>query len=216
MKREDLSFQDPQQNLDRDDELLLLADKKGGGEVLRFWESTVPFVVLGRTCKEEEDVDLAACLKDGIPVLRRSSGGGTVLQGPGCLNFALILAKGRHPDLASIASSYTYILTKVITALKDCGVCAEFRPICDLVVSGTEKKFSGNAQRRGKEYILHHGTILYDFDLPRVSRYLRIPPKMPDYRRERSHEDFVMNIPVEAGHFKKYFWTKWASLRDDD
>jgi lipoate-protein ligase A len=212
MRIEDLSFEDPQQNLDRDDELLFLADKKNGGEVLRFWESSQVFVVLGRTCAQDADVHLQLCQQDSIPVLRRSSGGGTVIQGRGCFNFSLILAKGRHPDMASITRSYEYILKKTIKALGICGVDAEFRPICDLVLSQDEKKFSGNAQRRGRTHILHHGTILYGMDLSLISRYLKIPLAMPDYRRCRPHSDFITNVNLDISKFKAILATVWNAV----
>jgi lipoate-protein ligase A len=209
MTIEDVSFADPQENLERDDALLARAEHEGAGESLRFWESPVPFVVLGRTCEEAAEVLTEACRRDLVPVLRRSSGGGTVVQGAGCLNFALVLAKDRHPDLASITSSYRYILGKVAKALELCGIVTEFRPVCDLVLPDGERKFSGNAQRRGRRHVLHHGTVLYAFDLALIGRYLRMPPRMPDYRRERGHGDFVTNIPLDPQRFKRSMAGVW-------
>ena len=209
MKVLDLSFPDPEQNLFYDDELLCKADKAGGGEVLRFWESPRIFVVMGRACDEALDVHADVCRKEGVPVLRRSSGGGTVVQGPGCLNFSLVLSKAGHPDLASITRSYVYILKKTIGALKASGVEAEFRPVCDLVVPAGEKKFSGNAQRRGRSYILHHGTILYGFDLSLAVRYLKLPPSMPDYRQARPHVDFITNVNLDISRFKEALASAW-------
>jgi len=203
MTVENLSFPDPQANLNYDEELLRRAEKGDGGDVLRYWESPVHFIVLGRASVAEDDVELTAAKLDNILVLRRSSGGGTVLQGPGCLNFALVLALKRYPDLASIRRSYVFILNKIMASVKKSGVDAEFRPVSDLVVKGTDKKFSGNAQRRGRNFILHHGTILYGFDLPLISRYLKIPKKMPDYRANRTHADFVANIPVSPQQIRE-------------
>ena len=212
MKVQDLSFPDPRENLIYDDELLLKADKAGGTEVLRFWESPRVFVVLGRTCDQGLNVHAAVCQQEGIPVLRRSSGGGTVVQGPGCLNFSLVLAKAGHPDLESITRSYEHILKKTISALKVCGVDAQFRPVCDLVVPRGEKKFSGNAQRRGRNYMLHHGTILYGFDLSLITRYLKLPPKMPDYRCCRTHHDFITNVDLDIPRFKAALAGAWAAF----
>ncbi len=212
MRIEDLSFQDPQENLAYDDSLLARADTGTGGEVLRFWESAAFFAVLGRTCAAGQEVDAAACTRAGVSILRRSSGGGTVLQGPGCLNFSLVLAKTRHPALASISQSYGFILDKVIAALASCGVEAFFRPVCDLVLGPGEMKFSGNAQRRGRGHILHHGTILYAFDLPLIGACLHMPPRMPEYRRGRRHEDFVANIHLDVGRFKRALGQAWGVL----
>lgn len=203
MKQHKEVFDDPQKNLDYDDELLRLADREGAGEALRFWESPGYFVVLGRTSSGQVDVDLESCARDRIPVLRRSSGGGTVLQGPGCLNFSVVLAKNSHESLGTISGSYVYILGKVVRALKSLGIDAVFRPVCDLALAGTEQKFSGNAQRRGREYILHHGTILYGFELPLLSRYLKMPVSMPPYRQARPHGAFVTNIPARAEDIRR-------------
>ena len=87
------------------------------GEVLRFWERPRPAVVLGAGCRLADDVHEAACRADGVPVLRRASGGGTVLLGPGCLLYTLVLDSERAPELAGIRSSYAFILGRVAEAL---------------------------------------------------------------------------------------------------
>lgn len=203
MKVLDLSFPDPEHNLVYDEELLRLADKGEAGEVLRLWESPSIFVVLGRTCQINDDVEVDVCQAAAVPVLRRSSGGGTVLQGPGCLNFSLILSKEKRPFVEGISRSYVVILDKVQRALKNLGVATEFKPVCDLILSVNGKKFSGNAQRRGRRFILHHGTLLYGFDLSLISKYLKIPKKMPEYRQARGHSDFVTNLQLGEGELKQ-------------
>lgn len=203
MRVEDLSFADPLKNIQFDEELLHLADHNNGGEVLRFWESPVLCVVLGRTCDPLVEVDTVRAERDGVAVVRRSSGGGTVLQGPGCLNFALVLDKSRDPLLMSIAGSYQYVLERVLGGLHALGVEGVLRPVCDLALASNDKKFSGNAQRRGRNYILHHGTLLYNFDLAKVSVYLRMPPKMPAYRQGREHDSFVTNIAIDPENVKR-------------
>lgn len=197
----DISFAQPRENILFDEVILDLAEKGEGAETLRFWESPSYFVVLGRIGREDEDLEQAALLKDHIPVLRRASGGGTVLQGAGCLNFTFVLAKDRCAEMDDIKKSYHYILGQVIEALKELNVKVQFFPTSDLALADG-RKFSGNAQKRGKKFVLHHGTILYDFDLSKISQYLRIPKQMPDYRRSRSHLDFVTNINIDVKHFK--------------
>ncbi|MCA9399785.1 MAG: lipoate--protein ligase family protein [Candidatus Omnitrophica bacterium] len=198
----DISFSDPVQNILYDEVLLHLAEKEGAGEFLRFWESPQLFVVLGRICKVEEDLKTEALKADHVPVLRRASGGGTVLQGQGCLNYSLVISKHREKGLSDIGQSYQVILQYIINALRRLDVNVGFWPISDLAHNESKKKFSGNAQKRGKEYILHHGTILYNFDLSLIERYLKIPKSIPDYRGDRGHLDFVCNIPLEADDIK--------------
>jgi len=204
MQLRDISFPTPQENIAFDKVLLHLAEKHGGDEYLRFWESSKIFIVMGLIGREEIDINISHAQEDKIPVLRRSSGGGTVVQGPGCLNYTLILSKQKHPDLNDLRKSYEWISAKVIEALRRSGVEAYFRPLSDLATGQREKKFSGNAQRRGKNYILHHGTILYKFDLSLISRYLNMPLEIPEYRKHRPHTDFVTNIPIDPRIFKDH------------
>jgi lipoate-protein ligase A len=201
----DVSFPTPTENILFDDVLLQMAEKGQIGDVLRFWESETMFVVLGRICKEEDDLKIAKLKEDHIPVVRRSSGGGTVLQGQGCFNYALILSKENDVCLNDIGKSYEYILTRVTKALALSGVDARFLPISDIALAKNQNKFSGNAQKRGKKYILHHGTVLYDFNLENIEKYLKIPKSIPEYRKDRSHLDFVTNIDVSLDKLKENF-----------
>ena len=198
----DTSFKTPEENILYDEVLLHLAEQGKLGEVLRFWESPEMFVVLGRICKEHEDVKMGEVLKDRVLVLRRSSGGGTVLQGKGCLNYSLVLSKERDRQIADLRQSYRVILGKVIAALKQFGVEAVFCPISDIALAENQKKISGNAQKRSKKFILHHGTILYNFDLAQIKKYLNMPKDIPEYRRDRSHLNFVTNVSLAAPDIK--------------
>jgi lipoate-protein ligase A len=199
----DISFLSPRENLLFDDCLLSLADQGEGGQVLRFWESPTVFIVLGRIGREQDDVDMARAYADGIPILRRSSGGGTVIQAPGCLNYSLILSKQNNPALNDLRRSYEWISAQIIEALQTLGVDAYFRPTSDIATGPLEHKFSGNAQKRGRQHILHHGTILYNLDLELVPKYLKMPKDLPVYRQGRWHSDFVMNIAIDPQAFKK-------------
>jgi lipoate-protein ligase A len=203
MRLKDISLSTPQENILYDNVLLELAEERLRGEVLRFWEASQPFIVLGRVSKADEDVNLRAAVEDGVPIVRRSSGGGTVVQGKGCLNYSLILSKEERPRIVDLKRSYAFILGRVIEALRRLGVNAAFHPISDIALVGNQKKISGNAQRRLRRFILHHGTILCDFDLAHIERYLAFPKSVPEYRRGRAHLDFTANISVSVHRVKE-------------
>lgn len=205
----DITLPTPQENILYDEALLYLAESNQSGEVLRFWESARLFIVLGRISNTQEDIHHEAVLRDSIPVVRRASGGGTVLQGKGCLNYSLVLSKEAHPPISDLKGSYQFILSKIILALGHLGVKAVFHPPSDLALAGNNKKISGNAQKRARKFILHHGTLLYNFDIARMETYLAMPQDAPAYRQNRSHGEFVSNIPVPVesikGEIKKAF-----------
>jgi lipoate-protein ligase A len=79
----------------------------------------------------------------------------------------------------------------------------------DLAIAG--RKFSGNAQRRKRGAVLFHGTFLLDFDLALVDRLLPMPSKEPDYRRSRSHAEFLMNLNVSATEVKSALAQTWGA-----
>ena len=93
-------------------------------------------------------------------------------------------------------------MEKIVSALTNLGISSEWRPISDIALKNTSQKISGNAQKRGKNFILHHGTILYDFSLLLIEKYLKIPKNYPDYRKNRSHGEFVSNVQSNAENIK--------------
>lgn len=203
----DLTLPRPADNLALDEALLLQAEDGTSGEVLRVWEWPAPAVVLGAGCRLTEDVDETACQADGVPILRRSSGGGTVLWGRGCLLYSLILSQQRDPALADVRASYRYILERVIEAIGLSGITRA--GTSDLAIGN--RKFSGNAQQRKRHYLLHHGTLLYAFDLDAIARYLRLPSRQPDYRASRSHNQFLLNLPLSEINLKQCLRQTWEA-----
>lgn len=205
----DLTLPTAAENLALDEALLLEAEAGRRGEVLRLWEWPHYAVVLGAGCPLADDVDEAACRADRVPVLRRASGGGTVLLGPGCLCYSLVLSFERGPALREITPSYAYILGRIGDALAGLLPGIERAGTSDLMDAGL--KFSGNAQQRKRHHLLHHGTLLYDFDLSRIGRYLRMPGRQPEYRGRREHAAFLRNLPARAEELKRRLRDGWGA-----
>jgi lipoate-protein ligase A len=192
------------------DEALLLEAESCGASVLRTWEWPKWAVVLGAGGKLTEEVHEEICREDHVELARRSSGGGTVLLGTGCLLYSLILPYEHHPALKDVKASYCYILGELAAALA--GLIAPIAPagISDLATAG--RKFSGNSQQRKRTHLLHHGSLLYDFDLDRVTRYLKEPSRQPDYRQGRGHRAFLMNLPATAPELTRRLRERWRAV----
>lgn len=207
----DLTLPSLAENLALDETLLLAAESGDGGEILRFWDWPAPAIVLGSGGRIAEDVDEAACSADAVPILRRASGGGTVLLGRSCLIYTLVLSYERDPDLADIRRSYRFILGRIARALATNVGPIEQAGISDLVLGG--RKFSGTAQQRKRSYLLHHGTLLYDMDLSLIPRYLREPLRQPEYRAGRPHVAFVTNLPLTRDEIQQRLRHIWGAER---
>ncbi|MXY23973.1 MAG: lipoate--protein ligase family protein [Acidobacteria bacterium] len=172
----------------------------GGGEHLLIWEAAHPTVVLPRNGSADAWAYVDACAARGVPILRRESGGGAVVLGPGCLNFALILSLDARPALADVAGSYETLLGAVVNALAIPAVTIQST---DLALGNL--KFAGHAQRRLRNTLLHHGTILYGFDLDLIDAVLPEPPQHPAWRGSRQHREFITNVPLHRADLMARF-----------
>jgi lipoate---protein ligase len=205
----DVTLPSPAENVALDEALLLAAESGAGDEILRFWEWPAPVVVLGSGGRLADDVEEVACSAEGVPIVRRSSGGGTVLLGRGCLLYTLILSYERDADLADIRRSYRFILGRIADALPEGVGPLEPAGISDLLFAG--RKFSGTAQQRKRSFLLHHGTLLYDMDLSQMPRYLREPSRQPEYRGGRPHLAFVGNLPLGREEIQRRLRRQWGA-----
>lgn len=201
------------------EELLLDGVEQGHPEVLYFWESPRPFVVLGYGQSADREADLDACRKSKIPVLRRESGGGAVLQGPGSLNYGLVLRQDSDPSLATVSGANRWIMERNARALQSLlpsSLLAAIRGHTDLALldpAGHARKVSGNAQRRRRTSLLFHGTLLHSLDaLQRAAplELLRSPSLEPEYRAHRSHANFLTSIPANVDALRLAWTREWG------
>ena len=189
-------------NLALDEAMLLQAESaKSAVETLRLWEPAEPMIVVGSSSKVAEEVHLERTEELGIPVFRRPSGGLTIVTGPGCLMYALVLSYGLRPQLRSLDEAHRFVLDRIAAALQAKTPGVQRRGTSDLAIAG--RKFSGNSVRCKREYMLYHGTLLYDFPLELISACLKQPPRQPEYRENRDHSEFVTNLPIPGGELRK-------------
>jgi lipoate-protein ligase A len=185
------------ENLALDEALLIEADQGRGASVLRFWEPREYAVVLGASRRLRDDVLMDACRADVVPILRRSSGGGTVVVGPGTLNVTVVLPDSMAPGLSSVETAQRYVLERIAHLIRGLGRPVTIEGRGDLTLGG--RKCGGSAQRRLKSWFMVHCSILNDFAIERIVRYLAIPDKQPAYRAGRPHQEFLRNLDLPRG-----------------
>jgi lipoate-protein ligase A len=213
MKYLDLTYEAPEHNLACDEVLLAQCEAGEGSGLLRTWESPRYFVVAGYSNKVATEVDGRACAKDGLPILRRCTGGGAVLQGPGCLNYTLILDHEADARLSDLEQTYRFVLGRHREFLAHLiGTAVTINGTSDLTIDG--RKFSGNSQYRRRRWTLVHGTFLLSFDLARIPRYLPMPSKEPGYRRRRAHADFLINLNVDGRDVRQGLRRIWHAQQE--
>ena len=101
----------------------------------------------------------------------------------------MFLPEGAAPGLSRVDLAHDHVLERIAAAIRASGVPATVLGRGDLTLDG--RKFGGSAQRRLRTWFMVHCSILYDFPIERIVRYLKIPRRQPEYRAGRSHQDFL-------------------------
>ncbi|EGF27272.1 lipoate--protein ligase family protein [Rhodopirellula baltica] len=190
--------------LARDEAMLQWADEVVGDnesttidtESLRLWQFDQPTVVLGRSSKINDEVNRPWCQEHRIEVLRRCTGGASVVGGPGCWMYSVVLRLLDETSIRKIDVAHDYVMQRVLAAVQTQLPNAERKGICDLTFEN--RKFSGNSLRVARHHLLYHGTVLVDSDLDLIQSCLEFAPRQPDYREQRSHREFIGNIDVDV------------------
>ncbi len=146
-------------NLARDG--YFLENNKKGDVILYFYVNKNA-VIIGRNQNAWKECSIANMDADGVQLVRRHSGGGAVFHDNGNLNFSFITDE-KHYDL-------NRQMRVILNAVSKLGLKAELSGRNDITVDG--KKFSGNAVSLAKGNRSHHGTILVNADLAKLSNYL--------------------------------------------
>lgn len=209
MKLLKLTLDSAAANVALDEALLEEAEHgRAKGELLRLWQPAETVAVLGRSSPAATEVNMELCRQDGIPVIRRCSGGATILTAPGCLMYAVVLGYESNPQLRMLDFAHRFVMQKIQQAILNRGVETGFQGTCDLTIDN--RKVSGNALRCKKNYLVYHGTLICDeFDLELIPKYLGTPKRQPDYRRQRQHQDFLTRIPVSTTELSNALQETW-------
>ncbi len=145
-------------------------------------------IVMGISGKPELLLNVDRVSQDQIPVIKRFSGGGTVIVDENTLFVTFICQKEIHsfaaypePIMKWSEEIYQSVFPQEHFSLRE----------NDFVFG--EKKFGGNAQYIKKDRWLHHTSFLWDYHKENMD-YLLHPKKTPTYRKERPHTEFLCTL----------------------
>jgi len=111
------------------------------------------------------------------------------------------------PALADLNASIANIMGRVATA----SLPTSMAPLGwhQRILSAGNRKFSGNAQQRKRGHLLHHGTLLYAFDLTISIAYVNHPRECPNIARTKSRR-LCGEPSLAADRLKTLLANAWA------
>lgn len=169
----DLKVNDAYTNMATDEALTKARGEGKAPDTLRFYRWKPSAVTLGYFQSVEDEVDLDALKRYGVDLNRRISGGGAVLNSEtGEITYSIVMDEKDPRISTDPTESYRYLCQGIVEGLDNLGIEAAFKPINDIVVG--LRKISGNAQIRRYGAVLHHGTILVDYDAKQMFSVLKI------------------------------------------
>jgi lipoate-protein ligase A len=155
------------------DEVLTLRVGRGERQpTIRVWGWDRSCVVLGRFQSVRNEVDEAAAEADKVEIVRRISGGGAMFIEPeGAITYSIYAPEAMARGM-TFPESYAFFDGWVVKALRELGVQAWYEPLNDITSSGG--KIGGAAQARRGGAVLHHTTMAYQMNVPRMLNVLHI------------------------------------------
>lgn len=150
------------------------------------WQNS-PVVVVGNNQNTLEEVNMDFLKANNIELVRRISGGGAVYHDLGNINFTFVAALGKK-----VGFDFERFTAPIIKTLDKIGIKAEHNGRNDITIAG--RKFSGNAQFRHKNRVMHHGTLLYDVNLEDMVEALNVSEEKIIAKGVKSVRSRVTNI----------------------
>lgn len=157
-----------------DSQLIYHALPRLGMEGLILLAPAEPYVCIGYHQDAQQEVDLAYCRQQGIPVFRREVGGGAVYLDGQQIFYQLVLHKDNPLAPRDKAEFYRALLAPVVGTYRDLGVEVHYKPVNDIVTSEGHK-ISGNGAAEIADYSVLVGNLIADFDYETMVHVLRVP-----------------------------------------
>lgn len=150
------------------------------------WQNS-PVVVIGKNQNSLDEVNIDFLKQNDIALVRRISGGGAVYHDLGNLNFTFVA-----PTTKGVGFDFVRFTNPIIKTLEKIGIKAKHDGRNDITIDG--KKFSGNAQFRYGNRVMHHGTLLYNVNLENMVNALNVSLEKMGDKGVKSVRSRVTNI----------------------
>ncbi len=182
------------------DEAILWAVAEGKSRpTLRFYGWQPPCLSIGYSQSMESEVDVDRCREAGIGLVRRATGGRSILHADE-LTYSVVAPQVEPRVAGGVIESYRRLSAGLVTGLRgldlavtqveaannkgESAACFDAPSNYEITVGG--KKLVGSAQVRKKRGVLQHGSLPLEGDIARIFDFLKVPSE--ERREELKHE----------------------------
>jgi lipoate-protein ligase A len=154
--------------------LIFHALARMGVEALDIVSPVTPFVSIGYFQNAEQEVDLEYCRKEGLPIIRREVGGGTVYLDHNQIFYHLVWDQNNPRFPRKVSEIYQHLSVPPIETYQEFGIKAEFREVND-IVTAEGRKIAGLGGANIEDSMVFVGSVILDFDYERMVRAIKVP-----------------------------------------
>lgn len=162
------------------------------------WTPDNTYIVLGASNSVEQSVNMEAIEDKEIFVVKRNSGGQTVVLTPNTLVIAIAFTTAKY---INSRKAFAIINGQLIEGLRQCGVNGiQEKGISDLAIQN--KKISGSSIYHKRQRFFYHAVLNVSESVDMIEKLLLHPTKEPDYRKGRPHKEFVTSLYAQGFDIK--------------
>jgi lipoate-protein ligase A len=154
--------------------LIFHALARMGVEALDIVSPVTPFVSVGYFQNAEQEVDLEYCRKEGLPIIRREVGGGTVYLDHNQLFYHLVWDQNNPRFPRRVSEIYQHLSVPPIETYQEFGIKAKFREVND-IVTAEGRKIAGLGGANIADSMVFVGSVILDFDYEKMVHAIKVP-----------------------------------------
>jgi lipoate-protein ligase A len=160
------------------------------------YQPSETMVVIGKGSDPDVELNVQVCVADEIPIYHRAGGGCAVVLAPGNIIVSTVMPSKGIVNITQYFHDYSDWLMQ---GLSQIGITNVYREgLSDLVIN--DRKVAGACIWNSKDVVYYSASLLVEPQIELMEKYLKHPPREPEYRRGRNHRDFVGELKSLLGN----------------
>lgn len=196
----DLSMVEPYRAQAFYEAVALAVDRNVSPNTILICQPASPYVCLGFHQEFEKEIDVEHCRNEGLPIIRRSQGGGATYLDSNQIFYQIVARRDSKVIPSKVENLFEKLLNVTVHVYRSLGLPAtEFKALNDVITNG--KKISGNgAGQFGDNTVILVGNIILDLNYDAMGRVLKVPSEKFRDKMVQSMRGWLTSLKSELGY----------------